>query len=168
MIPNKTTIFWVVYGFAAVFVWATTYFLGQEPITTNIFLFCFAQFFVLYVVALGLMPRLDRKDGMATLSRPIALSVFWIGAVANIFCFAVFHFKLSLVDTTGGGVPSVSKPEFSDALYFSTVTFTTLGYGDFQPRPETRLAAASQALMGYIYLGLGLGLVIHAYRPAKA
>ena len=113
------------------------------------------------------MPRLDRTDGMATLSRPIALLVFWVGAVANIFCFAVFHFKHGLVDTTGDGCPSATRPEFSDALYFSAVTFTTLGYGDLQPRPETRLAAAFQAVTGYIYLGLGVGLVIHGYKPAK-
>lgn len=41
-----------------------------------------------------------------------------------------------------------------DTLYFSIVTLTTLGYGDFQPTPEIRLWASAQALLGYIFLAL--------------
>lgn len=48
----------------------------------------------------------------------------------------------------------------SSALYFSTVTFTTLGYGDFQPVPRLRLIAGFQALMGYLFLGLLVGSAI--------
>ena len=45
-----------------------------------------------------------------------------------------------------------------DALYFSIVTWTTLGYGDFTPPPELRLIAASQALLGYAFFGISVGL----------
>ncbi|PWE18568.1 hypothetical protein DDZ18_02895 [Marinicauda salina] len=48
---------------------------------------------------------------------------------------------------------------FGDSLYFSIVTWTTLGYGDFQPDPQLRLLAAVQAVLGYIYLGAGVGLI---------
>lgn len=48
----------------------------------------------------------------------------------------------------------------SSALYYSTVTFTTLGYGDFQPIPRMRLLAGIEALIGYAYLGLTVGLLI--------
>jgi len=41
-----------------------------------------------------------------------------------------------------------------DAAYFSVVTWTTLGYGDLQPRGICRVVAASEALVGNIYLGL--------------
>ena len=44
------------------------------------------------------------------------------------------------------------------ALYFSIVTWTTLGYGDFTPPPELRLVAAIQALVGYLFFGLSVGL----------
>ena len=38
-----------------------------------------------------------------------------------------------------------------DAFYFSTVTFTTLGFGDFAPRtPVEKLFVASNALLGSI------------------
>lgn len=49
---------------------------------------------------------------------------------------------------------------YSSALYFSAVTFTTLGYGDFQPVPRLRLIAGFQALMGYLFLGLLVGSAI--------
>lgn len=44
------------------------------------------------------------------------------------------------------------------AIYFSVVTWTTLGYGDFAPSGEARLIAAFQAVLGYIFLGLIVGL----------
>ena len=50
--------------------------------------------------------------------------------------------------------------QFSSALYFSFVTFTTLGYGDFQPMPRMRLLAAIEAVLGYLYLGLLVGVLI--------
>lgn len=43
--------------------------------------------------------------------------------------------------------------------YFSIVTWTTLGYGDFQPHPDIRMIAAGQALFGYLFLGLIVGSV---------
>ena len=43
------------------------------------------------------------------------------------------------------------------AIYFSVVTFTTLGYGDYQPLPRMRLVAAAQALLGYVFLGFVVG-----------
>ncbi|MEL6947140.1 MAG: potassium channel family protein, partial [Pseudomonadota bacterium] len=46
-----------------------------------------------------------------------------------------------------------SDSRVRDAIYFSTVTWTTLGYGDLQPPEAMRLVAAFQAVLGYIYLG---------------
>lgn len=51
---------------------------------------------------------------------------------------------------------AISEPGFWNALYFSTVTFTTLGYGDLAPRREFRLLAASEALVGVVLIGLFL------------
>jgi hypothetical protein len=44
--------------------------------------------------------------------------------------------------------------DFTDLCYFSVVTWTTLGYGDFRPTPEARIYAASQAVLGYAYIGI--------------
>jgi len=48
--------------------------------------------------------------------------------------------------------------EFKDAFYFSIVTWTTLGYGDMHPTQETRLIAAMEGLLGYLYIAVLLAL----------
>ncbi len=50
-----------------------------------------------------------------------------------------------------GGEKAISRV---DAIYFSIVTMTTLGYGDFQPEKDLRLVAAFQGLLGYTFLAL--------------
>lgn len=47
-----------------------------------------------------------------------------------------------------------------EALYFSYVSFTTLGYGDLQPVGICRAFAALEAVVGYISLGGFVGAVI--------
>lgn len=65
---------------------------------------------------------------------------------------------------------------FKDCLYFSIVTWTTLGYGDLAPTSEMRLWAASEAVVGYAFTALIISLFIlllgqkrknHHYGPAR-
>lgn len=51
---------------------------------------------------------------------------------------------------------ALSESGFRSALYFSLVTFTTLGYGDIIPNPQFRLVAASEAVFGLLLVGLFL------------
>ncbi len=48
--------------------------------------------------------------------------------------------------------------DWQTPLYFSIVTLTTLGYGDVTPASDIRLIAAIQALLGYLNLGLIVGV----------
>ena len=50
--------------------------------------------------------------------------------------------------------------DFVASVYFSVVTFTTLGYGDLQPTKDVRLWAASEALLGYTIMALIIALLI--------
>ncbi len=43
---------------------------------------------------------------------------------------------------------SAFGPTLKQSLYFSIVTFTTLGYGDFSPSPDFQMWAAAEALIG--------------------
>ena len=70
-----------------------------------------------------------------------------------IAAFAGIYAQLGLADTTGGGGESMTY-RYTDALYYSTVTFTTLGYGDLQPRGACRILAGMETFVGYIVLGL--------------
>lgn len=74
-------------------------------------------------------------------------------AIGLIVVYAVIYDLFDLiVDSDGKFVHS-----FVDALYFSTLTFTTLGLGDFQPNPVSQLArllVTSQAALGAILIAI--------------
>ena len=65
------------------------------------------------------------------------------------------------------GLAECRFPDTQLALYFSTVTWTTLGYGDYSPIEDLRLLAAGQAVVGYIFLGLIVGLLIEGATQAR-
>ena len=49
--------------------------------------------------------------------------------------------------------------DFNTALYFSTVTYATIGYGDVVPPPEWRLVAVTEGLTGVLMLGWSSAMV---------
>jgi hypothetical protein len=53
-------------------------------------------------------------------------------------------------------------PALEPALYFSTVTYTTLGYGDLVVGPDWRILASIQAANGVIMFGWTTGIIIAA------
>lgn len=82
------------------------------------------------------------------------------GLLANSFgllgFFAIAHFEAGVIGACAD--PKLAnvacRPALSTAIYFSTVTWTTLGYGDLKPIESLQLLAAGEALLGYLYLGL--------------
>ena len=52
-------------------------------------------------------------------------------------------------------------------LYFSAVTFSTVGYGDFQPIPRMRLLAALESVIGFLFFGLLAGAAIDTISRSK-
>ena len=55
------------------------------------------------------------------------------------------------------------KASVWDAVYFSAVTFTTLGYGDFRPRAEWRPVAAIEAAIGAFMIALFVVTLSHRF-----
>ena len=51
-----------------------------------------------------------------------------------------------------GGIPY--RPDFFDAFYFSVITFTTVGYGDFTPLGLNKAVAAIEAFTGLFIMSL--------------
>jgi prepilin signal peptidase PulO-like enzyme (type II secretory pathway) len=47
-----------------------------------------------------------------------------------------------------------------DSLYFSIVTWTTLGYGDMHPTESIKLWAGAEALLGTIFIPLFLAAIL--------
>ncbi|OLF72389.1 hypothetical protein AWH62_11205 [Maricaulis sp. W15] len=106
-------------------------------------------------VTVGLLALTTIIGGMLEMRRlsPLrTLSALVIHGTVIIFVFARFYQMSGFAQTEAGQFPS-----YHEAIYFSVVTWTTLGYGDLAPSAEARALAASQALLGYIFLGLLVG-----------
>ncbi|HUU20325.1 MAG TPA: ion channel [Sedimentisphaerales bacterium] len=82
----------------------------------------------------------------------------WVFGIAllNICMFASFY-QMFGICSDGERI----KGDWYNSLYFSIVTWTTLGYGDFSPVACLRFVAALEAVMGYIYMALLVGLLLN-------
>jgi len=75
--------------------------------------------------------------------------------------FALFYWKYSegIVRQIRPGKTEIIK-NFGEALYFSIVTFTSLGYGDFRPNHNTysyqwiKYICCAEALLGVFSLAI--------------
>jgi hypothetical protein len=69
----------------------------------------------------------------------------------------------------GGSFFSNGEPATTThALYFSFITMTTVGYGDFTPRTNLgRTLAASEALLGQIYLVTVVAVIVGRMVPRR-
>ena len=84
----------------------------------------------------------------------------WLGVAAALalLLFAALYFgagmySQGLVPTYGGNLPTSN---FSDCLYFSAITFSSLGYGDFRPVGISRLFASLEVFIGLAFLGIAI------------
>ncbi|MGR3502604.1 ion channel [Pseudaestuariivita sp.] len=82
------------------------------------------------------------------LIRDIAISIFY-----SVVAFALYYRTVGILPTFDAQRTQTAR----DFIYFSVVTFSTLGYGDFRPSPDSRLLAASQALLGTVHIGMIVG-----------
>ena len=82
-------------------------------------------------------------------------------SIATVLIFALlFYFNLSLIDDIN------LSSEFSNignSLYFSAITYTTLGYGDLSPIGWLKVVCSIEALLGLI----NMGFLIAGYTNTK-
>ena len=106
------------------------------------------------VIALGSMRSLERRHWTlrSNLARGTALAgLVLLMAIAGLLestLWAGFYWQVGAL------------PEFGEALYFSLVTFTTLGYGDITLQGEWRLLSAFEAANGIIMFGWTTAIIV--------
>lgn len=85
-----------------------------------------------------------------------------ISALLTIFGFALLFWSYRGVESS---VNPAATLIWSDYLYHSTVTFTTVGYGDFIPKASSffRLMAATEAFLGAFLTGLFIFTLARKY-----
>jgi len=74
----------------------------------------------------------------------------------------------SLIYANTGIIDNDSKEVskgFFDASYFSVVTLTSLGYGDFYPTEGSQVVVVFQSIIGYLYFGIVVAAMTARYFP---
>ena len=104
-------------------------------------------------VGLNNFKRIEERRPGALARKPAFTTVIWvlfllIPIVLDVTLWATFYY--------GGG----ALPSFEEALYFSTVTFTTVGYGDIVLDREWRQLATFEAVNGWIIFGWATALIM--------
>jgi len=85
------------------------------------------------------------------LNAVVLASLFGV-AGTFIILFADVYKIFGLIDTGNNHQSEIHDPII--AVYFSFITWTTVGYGDFVPTVSTRFFAATEAVIGYVWMGL--------------
>jgi hypothetical protein len=88
----------------------------------------------------------------------IAVFVGLIFTCALVYYVGSFHrwgIQPTFVVNDGLGLPAHTvQTTFADCIYFSIVTITTLGYGDFRPDSYGRIVVALEVISGIVLAGL--------------
>ena len=143
--------------------WAGHFDLRLLPGTITSVALVTLSFVYFYQTTIGVVILVSQQFEIAPirLLRDISISVAYV-----ILSFALLYQEFGIRAPTG----ETASP--LDHVYFSAVTFSTLGYGDFSPSPAARPIAALQALFGNVHLGMIVGafyLMIEHFRarPSK-
>ena len=97
---------------------------------------------------------------MAFSSPPRLLAPVSVLALGMMLVICLYAGIYTLVSSGPDAEFGIGRSYF-DALYFSVMTWTTVGYGDFTPiTPISKIVAASEALLGYIFMGVFWGVLV--------
>ncbi|NGX58697.1 MAG: hypothetical protein K940chlam3_01605 [Chlamydiae bacterium] len=115
--------------------------------------------YAIIMILTVLIPRLtaDIETIFGTISLYILLGLYW----ANIYQMIAFFRP----DAFAFSNPAIEKVlDWSDFLYYSFVTLTTLGYGDIIPiAPQARSVAMLEAMTGVMFIAVIVSKTIALY-----
>jgi hypothetical protein len=96
-----------------------------------------------------LLPRLTIRPRQRIL---IVIFAAFLAHTAEVWLYAIAYSVLA--DQFGiGSFGGTFTDQFSDYLYFSTATYTSLGYGDIYPIGGLRLMAGIETVAGLMMIG---------------
>jgi Ion channel len=110
--------------------------------------------------------------GLIALSRIMVQIVHWarlhrhglgktLAMVATVFGLFMIH-TVEVWTWAGAYLVLHAVSNFPDALYFSTVTFSTVGYGDITLSTQWRLFASLEGVSGFLLIGWSTAYLVAA------
>lgn len=119
-------------------------------------------FFLYATHCFGILRR-SQTDRLVWM-RFVLVSVVVLGT--TLLTFSSIYRVAGLVPPAQVGSPhGETAPVCTDpgaCLYFTVITWTTVGYGDFTPTPAARPYAAIEAMVGYMFTALFVPTLIYA------
>ena len=104
-----------------------------------------------YEVSVRLWRRLEESRSTPR-RRFLWLTFVLFGAhVAEIWIFGL-AMALLAEHPLAGSLEGLASLQFLDFVYFSAITYTTLGYGDLVPTGPMRFLTGSEALLGFMLI----------------
>lgn len=105
------------------------------------------SFWVMYLrITHGIIQNMKNLDGVLYF---IVLSIVFM--LQQIFLFANLY--------KSGQLRYEGQLATSDYVYFSAITWTTVGYGDITPTANTRIIAGLEAIAGYLFMGVFISIL---------
>jgi Ion channel len=109
---------------------------------------------VVFQYAHGWLIREPHRPKLVALLAGVSLWVLGV-ITAGVWVWAAAYHALGVFDT------------LEQAVYFSLVVYTTLGFGDLLLHPEWRLLAGMEAANGFLSFGLLTALLIEGLRQVR-
>ena len=97
-----------------------------------------------------------------TLRRPgstIEVALWFATGVGTLVLAFAFVFQETGIFENG---KTEKVDSFAECAYFSAVTWTTVGFGDYVPSKDSQPVVAMEALLGYAYMALAAGSLTSA------
>ncbi len=129
--------------------------------------------------ALRLLSGLLSRLGAIALRARVLVVVFacFAAHTIEVWVYAFGYYITQDMLLQFGGLSGAYEDTLADAVYFSAVTFASLGFGDVFPEGNTRLIAGVEALNGLVliawsasftYLAMQEFWSLHASGPGRA
>ncbi|MCL6282071.1 potassium channel family protein [Ruegeria sp. 2012CJ41-6] len=115
---------------------------------------CFLVEILFLVACTILLRKFDNRFG----SRSLAVQAG--GMITIALVFIVLAHTIQVWMWAFIWVHGDTMEDWNSALYFSMVTYTTLGYGDIVLEPELRIFAAFSAIAGLLAFGLSTAYLV--------
>src|SRR5207253_1938212 len=114
---------------------------------------------ILWAFSRDAFDHLENKRLTSGLNNPDRLRLLGISYGEAIIDFGLIHYCLMFLFGQ-----MLYKPVFAnvfEAIYFSAITITTVGYGDITPQCFlSRLASVSEVLAGFVLIVLAVGVYL--------
>ena len=152
---NAAKIGWTGLAASAALLWLIRWFVVRGSVEAPygaVLLIVLALAASLFIVWMAMRTRM-------TLPRLLAYIALQFNIIA---IYAMIYARIGLFDGSGALLQDLGT-----GFYFSLVTWTTLGYGDLQPPPNLRLIASSEAILGYISMGVLVALLMQWLTAAR-